>query len=636
MAPERRDLGLADMLLTGGKRTATFNKTLQDGYLASLENDIRRDIADQAQRNPDNLTGFNSQMEGYSKGILDGVDPAVREPVRRFLDSQLTSARISIQGNSLQRAEREADSEIASAIESAGIQAAREARAGKPIASAEALQDAAAHIDSQVERGRISPQQAARQKRELEREATEQGFRFQLDATAESQGIDAAQQQLDTLAKTVPKGWTPDEWDTFITSAQTDLNRLKSRQNAARTETNREALNALQDFEKATANGFEVSPQETSRVANLVQGDPELQKRFGIAQRSGAFAVQSKADRDAQLNQLETGELEDVDEFVALNKSNAAINRAALEDGYSLGVGQGLITPVDFQIDNPDTFQVKVEQAQQLSQHYGVPVSPLTDGEAQLLAENLPQLTIAEKVQLATTLSSAPEVWGQIDSKNAGLFAIAGASGDTNLMNEVFTGEDLLNRGLAKPIKPADYLEDFNNAVEGVYGSEDAQNILQATIAHYAATSGNVDGLYKGRAFERSLQAVTGGLGEVNDFKVQLPRGVSEDDFQDFVDTLQPETIAELGGVSGVSDERAAELIKRGRIQSVKDDQYVVLLDNGALFSGEDPTQPFFLTWDPDLAASNQALAKTRRQAELAEIRQRRREQQAPTAERGL
>ncbi len=235
-APEKRKATVGDILLTGGARTAAFNKTVRDGYLASLENDLRLDLSKIEQENPDNINIFNEKIEGLRSGTLKSVDPSARQAVQAFLDKQITNSRIRIQGKTIERQRQEANASRRTAIESAGNEAAKFAREGDKVGAADALQDLFASVDGMVETGDLTTDEGAEFKREAEKEATEQGFRFQLDDLAETEGFDAAFEDLEAIRNQVPKGWTPDEWDTFVASAQADLNGKAARQAKAKAE----------------------------------------------------------------------------------------------------------------------------------------------------------------------------------------------------------------------------------------------------------------------------------------------------------------------------------------------------------------------------------------------------------------
>jgi len=105
--------------------------------------------------------------------------------------------------------------------------------------------------------------------------------------------------------------------------------------------------------------------------------------------------------------------------------------------------------------------------------------------------------------------------------------------------------------------------------------------------------------------------AVTGGIGSVNGYNIELPRGVDEDSFEDFIDDLQPETIEGMGGIANYSSAGAVEAIQQGRIRSNGSNQYYVETDGGTLF-GKDG-KPFIFSYSLDTATTNSAIARSKR-----------------------
>jgi hypothetical protein len=188
---------------------------------------------------------------------------------------------------------------------------------------------------------------------------------------------------------------------------------------------------------------------------------------------------------------------------------------------------------------------------------------------------------------------------------------MAGATGDMPVMSAIFKGQELLKQKLVKALKQDDYLANFNKAVEGVYGPQDRRAILDAVLSHYSSTSSNaINGTYNNSDFEASLGAVTGGIAKVNGFKLELPRGVSDDDFNDYLDDLQPETIEDMGGIANYSNDAAIEAIQQGRIRSVGANKYMVETNGGTLFGNDG--KPFIFSYSVDVATTNTALAGVR------------------------
>lgn len=603
-APKKRKAGIAETILTGGITTKAYNKSLETAYLASIGNDTKEAIAAIEAENSDNIGQFNEKVNGYASGVLKGVDPSIRGQVEQFVNNQVSNSRTRVHRNTIKKNKAIAFAESSEAITSFGNEAASLAREGNSTGAAESALQAFVTIDGLVESGDLKADKAANVKREINREMTEQVSRKKFDDIIEKEGPLEAEKELNKIRGKAPKGWTPDEWDSYINSQQTSINRESSKQKARTQEASKEATIALRQYESAVSMGFDVNTQEKIRVKELVAGTDQ-QAQFDRINRTASFSVMSNTDRVAILNDAETGQLTDVADFSALLKANEQINKAARTDGYALGSQQGLIEFVPFDPASPESLKIKNQQSDMLSNHYGVSVSPLSDGEADSLSNQIDTMTVAEKVQLANTLNEAPAVWGQISAKNQPAFSMAGATGDVPFMSAVFKGQELLINKLVVAPKSADYLPVLDDFVGDVYGVQDKKAILEAAKNHYVATADD-GGIFDESAFEESLAATTGGIAEINGFKIELPRGTDEDTFDDFIDEFTPQQVESMGGALGFTNEEAAELIQDARLKNVGANKYIAMSnDNQAIFKADGT--PLIIEWTEQASADIQA-----------------------------
>ena len=309
-------------------------------------------------------------------------------------------------------------------------------------------------------------------------------------------------------------------------------------------------------------------------------------------------------------NQADT--LDGQKDYIALKKANDRINKMAEDDGYSLGVRQGLIEHISFDPQNPESFAERLEQADTLSGIYGVEVGPLMDSEVEGIVNLLPESTPEDKVNLALTLGPSQAIWKQLDKKNANVFAMAGAIGDRDVMTAIFKGQELFKQKLVKPPTYDNYIgavEQYIGPVGEVYNPEDYKTVIEAALAHQAATTESpslFERLAPGPSpgtLEASLQAVTGGIARVNGFKLELPRGVDEGDFEDFVDNLQPEIIEEMGGLMHMKPDDARD----AQWQSIGDGRYYILSDGLIQLNKEG--EPFIVEYNEDFAERNKLLS---------------------------
>lgn len=222
-APEKRKAGIVETVLTGGVATKQYNKSLQTAYLASLGNDTKEAINAIEAENPDNIGQFNEKVAGYVSGVMQGVDPAVRNEVSQFMDNMVTNSRMRVHRKSIAKNKAAAAAESLAGVTSFANESARLSREGNELGAGESIVQAFSIIDGMVEAGDLPADRASDMKREIERESTEQKLRGEFDATVNNEGADVALEQLDKISEQIPKGWTPDEWDTFVRSQKATL-----------------------------------------------------------------------------------------------------------------------------------------------------------------------------------------------------------------------------------------------------------------------------------------------------------------------------------------------------------------------------------------------------------------------------
>lgn len=584
-----------------------YNKAATAAYTSTMDNDFRENVARIAQEHPDDLLKFEQKVAAYKSGIMQGVPEKMRPDLAQNLDNHISRAFVQVQGNTIARQKNEIAAQLQENANGIANESFRLARLGDAEGAFQELSKVFEVVDSME----IDDATKMEMKKAYRTEALEQQYKGTGDRLYEEGGIDAVNSWLSQNEGKPRDGLSPDEWDTITDAIQTDANRKYSRERAEKNVSIQEARESLRAYETAKSLGFEVNKADEMDLVSKIQGTPLMEQKKIIDEVS-KFSVLPAAQRDAVVAEAQTGRLADVNRYAAMVKANAEINKMALQDGYTLGYKQGIVDYVPFDMTDPESFAARIDQAAILSDHYGVQVSPLAENEVQAITENLDSMTINEKIALAQTLNAAPAVWGQIDKNGAGTFAMAGASNDVNVMSGVFKGQELLNQKLVKPLSQQDYLAAFDEMTKGVYGTRDKRAVLDAALAHYAGTSSSaVNGIYKKSDFKDSVQAVTGGIGKVNGYLIELPRGVDEGDFEDFIDELQPQTIRMMGGVANYSDEEAVQAIQEGRIRNIGNNQYVVETNGGTLFTPQG--KPFVFSYSLDLVSSNEAVASANR-----------------------
>ena len=181
----------------------------------------------------------------------------------------------------------------------------------------------------------------------------------------------------------------------------------------------------------------------------------------------------------------------------------------------------------------------------------------------------------------------------------------------------MFKGQDLIDNKLNLPLKRDEYMPVFNDLVEDVYGSDDKRAILNSVMAHYAVTGDQE--LFDDSDVEAAIEAITGGISEINGYKLELPRGVREDDFEDFIDNFSSNDVVSMGGVSGYTPIQAQKAIQDGQIKSVGANQYHVLVDGLKLMNAKG--SPLTLIYTKEVEAKKKAWDSALHSKEFAEGR---------------
>ena len=547
--------------------------------------------------------GFKDAFAVYEKAAIDSAPVDIRPALKLSFASRFTSNYATINSAFLKKSEKESNKILDDAISASTVDLEKHARFGDSESIAQNLPDAIAMIN---ERGENDPlYNKAEEINKLNNALYEQGALKMLDDIVETDGFVAAMTALEDFQdRPLPKGYSQDDLRAFTRSAQEDLSRQKARLNAATTQISKEATKAVNNFTDAIGLGFSVSPEETFRVQGLVT-TPEQQDKINVAQGIAAFSVMSAESRKQIIASSQTGQLSDVQTYKQMIAKNDSLTALAKKDGYALGVKQGLIQEIPFDISDSNSYLQREEQAQMLSDHYGVPVPPLNDGEATTLALAVNQMDASEKTDLANSFSPSSNIFAQLDEKGQGLFAFASSIGDETVMKEIFLGQDIVNEGTQGKLAEG-YKDIFNEEVGNSLPAGAARQVLDAAIALEAYNKE----LSTPSSFEDAIQRASGGIKEINNHKVLLPRGVDKNTFEDYIDDFTPENVKSFGGILNHTPEQAARAVSNGRIISLGSNRYAVMIGKNKDITATTPNdnpllepQPFIFSYgQPEMA----------------------------------
>ena len=334
------------------------------------------------------------------------------------------------------------------------------------------------------------------------------------------------------------------------------------------------ALDQLDSFITIARAGGEVNQEQVTQIGALAEQYPELQVEFqektAMLQNIQAFRSMPPVALERTINEMRSEgiETEFQAEMVDLAETTLSNMQTRSErDPISAYIEfAGEDAPAAFQLGSVEemnqSIQERVELANKASDFFGVETKYLTDAEANQLTEYINTLNPTEKAQVALGMSAMPpEVWTQVADKDQGIFAMTSAIGDSLIATRVFEGQTLIRDKLVEMPSRSEQAGIVNDTLGDVYGEKDRRDIVAAARAYYASTVED-RAFYDENTFEAALQQITGGITEINGFKVQLPRDMGEDEFDQVVSNFSPEMVDRFGGLQGMTNEEAAELIR--------------------------------------------------------------------------
>jgi len=605
-----------------------YNTAMQSGYLSEVSTDAKEQIERIAAEHPDNTKAFLTKAKAYRKGLLEGDDAIVsedfRDAIAATVDNYVANAETAVFKNQVAKNRQVAKDADDARLDVLAIEIEERSATGSRIQAEVSLANLYTLLDSQVAINAISLDVAETQKRSARNQLESGLLKAELQADLESDNHVEAYKKLQEFDK--PASFTPSEWESFRASAASAISRDQSIYNASQEVAGQNAKKLFDDWATAVSLGWEVSPAETAEVEQAVAGT-ELAKQLEDIRQLSMFSLESTIVRNERLSELNTGVLADADRYAKHLATEQNIQKALAEDALAFGNKQGIVTLDEFDPFSPESLTNRLAQAEIASAHYGVSVPPITDNEAQVLSDQITQMTVPEKIVLAKTLQQAPEIWGSIAGKNQAVFAQVGAIGNEDIMHRVLSGQEAIAMKNVTPPTRSEYLAPFEDYVGNVYGAEDRAATAQAAIAYYAATQTPGED-FDVDMFVDAVKAVTGGISEVNGYKTQLPRGVDADRFVEFIDAIDPQFIEENGGLGYIEDPLTLKkvsypetyinkVIKNSQVTN--DDNTKYLFTNGSsVFVRMDNGQPFMFSYDATVIARERAREAARINAYIA------------------
>ena len=612
--PKTKEGFLASMSI----EAQAYNSAMKSAYLSQISTDAKEQIERIRAQYPNDMQAFQANARQYTQGLLQGVGEEFQDDISATVNNYVTNAETRVFKDEIVKNRELAKESVNTRLDGLTREVEEVSRSGDRVQAETSLLEFETLLDSQVAIDAIDLDVAEEQKR-IARNKLESGLlKAELQPDIESANHTEAYKKLRDFDR--PASFTPGEWESFKATAAAEIGRDQSIYNASKKVADQNAKKALQDYTTAVSLGWEVSAEQTAEVERQVAGTP-LEKELESTQRLAQYSLMPTSQRQRILSEADTGVLEDASEYQKLLVTEQNIQKELAKDPLAFGNRQGIVALDTFDPFSPESLTNRLSQAEIAAAHYGVPVPPITDNEAQALSDQITEMTVPEKIALAETLQQAPEIWGSIAAKNQGVFSQAGAIGDRDIMQRVFAGQEAIALKTVQSPSTRDYLSEFEDYVGNVYGLEDKAATRDAALAYYAATQTPGEDFDKD-LFIASIEAVTGGISEINGYKTQLPRGIDADRFDDFIDAIDQEFIDENGGLGYIDPATGQrkpypetyinDVIKNSQVTNKNNSEY--LFTNGSsVFVRMDNGQPFTFSYDDSVIARQKAARSVRR-----------------------
>jgi hypothetical protein len=521
----------------------SFNTAQQGAYLSSLDRTSTERLSAIAKENDQDAEAFDAISNKYINTVVGGVDPEYQAALRESLETTRSASVKKINNAVVDQSRKEASDEFTKSFDHLFETASQGTRNGDLDLAEQSIAKAEIVAAGKVFNGDWSEAEGKIAVEGLRKEVYRQGNKKDILDLAETDSKKALT-QLDEMEKEVPPLYTPDEWESTVDDMRRDVMRKIPKTSAA---SKARATQYMKNTKEVVSLGFNRTDLQKKQDEAVFAASDNLEE-YRTLQQQEKFALMSSDDRNGLLKNLSSSNNRAAQIlYVEQKQMHERIKTMAEDDGMGLYLrqqGPNSLPPAN-------DYEARADLAADLSAFHGVQVSPFTVPEIEAEVSNFNQMTILEKVDMTVKYGDRPETYGQFAEADAPMFAMLSARGDPKVSGQVFNGQELLDSKQVQSPSAAEYLaaaDSFIGRAGEVYGTEDREIVLDAALAHYAATVGQREGL-DNRGFKKSLEAVTGGIGSVNGRRIELPRNVSEDQVDSLISDMQPETIEELGGL---------------------------------------------------------------------------------------
>jgi len=605
-----------------------YNRGLLVTQAASLANDAKAALQRFHMEHPDDIEGFQTQVQGYRRGISSQLD---RDSAALFdMELEHLSNPMVLDIEKTVRAQNRAQgrAETLQLFENTVDEALRASREGDAERGTDGLLRLEVELAAALASDFITEPEAL-QIREQARVGSDREMMLgAFERTLQSEGLDAADARLQEFKNSRPDGLSPDEhrkltgemralWSQEA-SRQTRLASLANAKNAAVESAYKEQVkDALFVLKRGRV------PPGIDSLVQAVGGTElgdQLEAGLVMAHKLEVYSAQRPEDRAqirAAVASNQTMTREELEFLDAMDKRDAELRTLADKNGIAYGQEIGIVDelpPFD-QTDPGPALAARVEAARAVEEHLGRRVSPLAPADEMAFSRmmNQPGVTPSDHAQMLGVLvqglgpryaMQALEAMTEEGRYYAGA-GLAIAEGDPVAATTILEGLALRrDKDHPRVVPPdADLVPDLGDLMALYAEDPDRRSqMVDAVRSAYAALSareGDFSGIVDGSRVKEAVRAVTGGIMDTDWGLISAPRrGLDEDDFVRWVDRLKPEDLETMGGVAHYGNAKALELIQDEDVQLEEIRRGAWYVRRGINYLSRPDGEPFVLEWN--------------------------------------
>jgi len=576
----------------------SFNQTVENAYINEVTSDIRSAVDRMNVESDGDFEQFSQNANKYFQGLSQNVDERFQPMLQSVYDEAFERNGVRVAELGRKRARAVAVDTTTSNIDNKLGQINTEAQEGT-VAYAEQLGiEAVSAAQALADAGDVKPSYVEGVKKSVEQSLATGAIMREVRQAIDADDFGTAYGLIVDAER--PEQFEASEWDAWKAATGQLVTRQKSLFDASTKAADDALKEQVSQAATAVSLGIKVDPGEMKEFATAVAGT-EYEDEFELVEEAGTFALMSASQRSAVLTQVEAVGLDEVERAEILIKTQNGINTQLNKDPMGFAIKQGIVSDVPLDMSNPQSWIDRVAEAKKASIHYGRDIPAMTDAEADAFSDSLEEMTVAEKMSMAQSLNEDPAVWNTISKVGDPLFAMIGATNDMTVQKTALKGQEMVAQGQAKLPSFQNYIkvaDDYLGQVGEVYQSDNRGLVIQAALNHYAKSNPDPS-IFDGGAFEDSLASITGGIGTFNKGKYQLPRDVTEDQFEKMLDRVNEDWLETYGGIGMMTVNQAIKKIQNARVVSVPNNksEYNLVTGDGVLMVNKNGNA-FTFTYD--------------------------------------